>query len=270
MPKFAANLSFLYTELPFLRRFAAAAEDGFQAVEYLFPYAWTPQLLAHELRSNGLQQVLFNAPAGGTSLPAMSVAWDQGARGTLCLDDEATAFYNGVQVALHYAQALNCPRVHLMSGRLPSHLSIPSVQPMVIERLHWATEQAQAAGVTLCLEPINPRDMPGYYLQTQAHAHALVQAVKSPYLQVQMDLYHCHQVEGDALGQLHNYLPSGQIGHVQIAGVPTRHEPDSGDLPYDAVFELLDQHHYEGWVGCEYRPRSTTRAGLEWFKKRQN
>ena len=266
MPQFAANLSLMYTELQFLERFAAAARDGFRAVEYLFPYAYTPAQLAQQLRAHGLQQVLFNAPPGGATLEAMATAWDGGARGTLCLSDQDAAFRAGVQQALAYAAALQCPRVHVMGGLLPAGQSHAGVQALVTERLHWAAQQAQAAGVTLLIEPINGRDMPGYYLQRQDQAHALVQAVDSAHLQVQMDLYHCQIVEGDVAMKLRHYLPTGRVGHIQIAGVPDRHEPDTGELHYPYLFDLLDQLGYTGWVGCEYRPRAGTSQGLGWLQ----
>jgi len=266
MPQFAANLSLMYTELPFLERFAAAARDGFRAVEYLCPYAHAPAQLAQQLRAHGLQQVLFNAPPGGTTLDAMATAWDAGARGTLCLAGQDAAFRAGLQQALEYASVLQCPRVHVMSGLLPAGQSHAGVQALVTERLHWAAQQAQDAGVTLLIEPINGRDMPGYYLQRQDQAHALVQAVDSPRLQVQMDLYHCQIVEGDVAMKLRHYLPTGRVGHIQIAGVPDRHEPDSGELHYPYLFDLLDQLGYTGWVGCEYRPRAGTSQGLGWLQ----
>lgn len=266
MPQFAANLSLMYTELPFLERFAAAARDGFRAVEYLFPYAHAPAQLAQQLRAHGLQQVLFNAPPGGTTRDAMATAWDAGARGTLCLAGQDAAFRAGLQQALEYASVLQCPRVHVMGGLLPAGQSHAGVQALVTERLHWAAQQAQDAGVALLIEPINGRDMPGYYLQRQDQAHALVQAVDSPRLQVQMDLYHCQIVEGDVAMKLRHYLPTGRVGHIQIAGVPDRHEPDSGELHYPYLFDLLDQMGYTGWVGCEYRPRAGTSQGLGWLQ----
>ena len=266
MPQFAANLSLMYTELPFLERFAAAARDGFRAEEYLFPYAHAPAQLAQQLRAHGLQQVLFNAPPGGTTRDAMATAWDAGARGTLCLAGQDAAFRAGLQQALEYASVLQCPRVHVMGGLLPAGQSHAGVQALVTERLHWAAQQAQDAGVALLIEPINGRDMPGYYLQRQDQAHALVQAVDSPRLQVQMDLYHCQIVEGDVAMKLRHYLPTGRVGHIQIAGVPDRHEPDSGELHYPYLFDLLDQLGYTGWVGCEYRPRAGTSQGLGWLQ----
>ena len=267
MPRFAANLSLMYTELPFLQRFAAAAADGFTGVEYLFPYAHSAVELAALLREHGLQQVLFNAPPGGQTLADMASAWDAGARGSLCLvgAQHEAAFRAGVLQALDYAAALGCPRIHLMSGLLPAGQSWEAVQDMVQARLRWALQQAAGSGVTLLLEPINQRDMPGYALSYQAQAHALVQAIDHPQLQVQMDLYHCQIMEGDLATRLRQYLPTGRVGHLQIAGVPERHEPDTGEVHYPYLFALIDALGYSGWIGCEYRPRAGTRAGLGWL-----
>lgn len=266
MPRFAANLSLMYTELPFLDRFAAAAEDGFTAVEYLFPYAFGVEDLANALQRNGLQQVLFNAPPGGRHPEEMRSAWDRGQRGSLCIPGEEDSFRHGVQEALRYAKALQCPRIHVMSGFVPQGVSRAALESRVLTNLRWATEVAAQAGVDVMIEPINHRDMPGYYLQTQAQAHSLVQAVGAANLKVQMDLYHCQISEGDLATKLRQYLPTGRVGHIQIAGVPERHEPDVGELNYRYLFELLDALDYQGWVGCEYRPRRGTTEGLAWMR----
>ena len=265
MPRFAANLSLLYTELPFLDRFAAAARDGFEAVEFLFPYAWPAHEIAARLRDHGLQQVLFNAPPGGTDPDGIEAAWRAGQRGTASLPGREAEFRAGVHLALDCAQALQCPRLHLMAGlRDPRH-SADAHHATYVENLHWAAEQAQARGVRVLIEPINTRDMPGYVLNHQAHAHAIVAAVGSPHLQVQMDLYHCQIMEGDVAHQIAQYLPSGRVGHLQIAGVPERHEPDVGELRYEYLFDLIDtvsaQCGWQGWLGCEYRPRRGTQPG---------
>ncbi len=264
MPRFAANLSLMYTELPFLERFGAAARDGFTAVEYLFPYAFEPGELAARLRHHGLRQVLFNAPPGGLERAAMATAWDQGERGTAALAGREAEFRAGVHAALHYAQALACPRIHLMAGLLPAGLEPAAWHSVYLDNLRWAAEQAGRSGCTVLIEPINPRDMPGYPLNRQGEAHALLQAVDSPHLQVQMDLYHCQIVEGDLATRLRQYLPTGRVGHIQIAGVPERHEPDQGELNYPYLFGLIDALGYEGWIGCEYRPAAGTTAGLGW------
>lgn len=264
MPQFAANLSLMYTERPFLERFAAAARDGFRGVEYLFPYAWGAEVLAHALHSNGLQQVLFNAPPAGLDRAAMAVAWDAGERGTAALPGRETEFRAGLLEALHDAQVLDCPRIHCMAGCAPAGADPAELRRTYVDNLRWAAEQAGRCGRTLLIEPINPRDMPGYVLQRQADAHAVADAVGSPHLQVQMDLYHCQIVEGDLATQLRRYLPTGRVGHVQIAGVPERHEPDQGEVHYPYLFGVLDALGYTGWVGCEYRPRGATSAGLGW------
>lgn len=261
MPRFAANLSLLYPELDFLDRFAAAARDGFQAVEYLFPYAWAKDVLAARLQAQGLQQVLFNAPPGD---------WDAGERGLACLPGREAEFRAGLAQALDYAGALHCPRLHVMAGLAPLGADPAALQATYLGNLRWAATQALPLGVTLLIEPINLRDMPGYFLSRQAQAHALVAEVGAPNLQVQMDLYHCQIMEGDVAMKLRQYLPTGRVGHIQIAGVPERHEPDTGELNYPYLLALLDELGYDGWVGCEYRPQRGAQAGgtsdgLGWF-----
>jgi len=266
MPRFAANLSMLYNEHPFLERFAAAAADGFTAVEYLFPYDFTAQELARQLADHGLQQVLFNAPPGD---------WNAGERGLACLPGRQAEFRTGIQRALDYAHTLNCPRIHVMAGLVPSGAERAELQRTYEDNLAWAAQQAQAAGRTLLIEPINPRDIPGFFLNRQDEAHRIVQAIGSPHLKVQMDLYHCQIVEGDVAMKLRQYLPTGRVGHIQIAGVPQRHEPDLGELHHPYLFEVIDELSaacgWDGWVGCEYRPaRGTapgaTSQGLGWLR----
>ena len=264
MPQFAANLSLMYTELPFLDRFEAAARDGFTAVEYLFPYAFEARELRARLQDQGLRQVLFNAPPGGLERPAMAAAWDQGARGTAALPGHEAAFRAGVLEALRYAEALDCPRIHLMAGLLPEGRERAALRNGYVDNLRWAAEQAGRCAREVLIEPINPRDMPGYILNRQDEAHALLDAVGSPHLKVQMDLYHCQIVEGDVATKLRQYLPTGRVAHIQIAGVPERHEPDRGELNYPYLFSVIDALGYCGWVGCEYRPAAGTSAGLGW------
>jgi hydroxypyruvate isomerase len=274
MPRFAANLSLQYNEVPFMERFAAAAQDGFEAVEYLFPYAYAPADLAAQLQAHGLRQALFNAPPGGGDLPAMGSAWERGERGTACLPGREAEFRAGLTQALHFAQVLKCPRVHVMAGLSPAGVDRAILQATYESNMRWATAQAAPLGVALLIEPINGRDMPGYFLQRQADAHATVQAVASTHLQVLMDLYHCQIMEGDLSAKLRQYLApqDGQpsrVGHIQIAGVPQRHEPDVGEVNYAHLFALIDSLGYPGWMGCEYRPaRGTlpgaTHDGLGW------
>ena len=269
MPRFAANLSLLYTELPFLDRFEAAARDGFEAVEYLFPYAFDLAELLARLKANGLQQVLFNAPPGGTDAPGIDAAWAAGARGTASVPGREAEFRAGVELALRYADALDCPRIHCMAGLLSESAAgadqASAARSVYVSNLRWAATEAAKSGRTILIEPINPRDMPRFFLNRQDDAHAVVQEVGAPNLQVQMDLYHCQIVEGDVAMKLRQYLPTGRVGHLQIAGVPERHEPDVGELNCAYLFEVIDevaaQCGWQGWVGCEYRPRMGTEPG---------
>ena len=269
MPRFAANLSLLYTELPFLDRFEAAARDGFEAVEYLFPYAFDLAELLARLKANGLQQVLFNAPPGGTDAPGIDAAWAAGARGTASVPGREAEFRAGVELALRYADALDCPRIHCMAGLLSESAAgadqESAARSVYVSNLRWAATEAAKSGRTILIEPINPRDMPRFFLNRQDDAHAVVQEVGAPNLQVQMDLYHCQIVEGDVAMKLRQYLPTGRVGHLQIAGVPERHEPDVGELNCAYLFEVIDEVAvpcgWQGWVGCEYRPRLGTEPG---------
>lgn len=258
MPKFAANLSMMYQEYAFLDRFAAAARDGFEAVEYLFPYEHAVRELDVRLRDHGLQQVLFNAPPGD---------WKAGERGIACLPGRTPEFREAIARALDYAHALRCPRVHVMAGLAPAGTPREALRAIFVERLHFAAEAATKAGVTMLIEPINQRDIPGFFLNRQDEAHAIVAEVGSPHLKVQMDLYHCQIVEGDVATKVRRYVPTGNVGHVQIAGVPERQEPDVGEVHYPYLFDVLDAAGYDGWVGCEYRPRAGTSAGLGWLAR---
>jgi hydroxypyruvate isomerase len=259
--QFAANLSWLYTDLPFLDRFAAAARDGFRGVECLFPHEHPDHEVQARVQDHGLQLVLFNAEPG---------QWSQGERGLASLEGREDDFRRSIDDALARAQRLNCPRIHVMAG-LSTTPSAPTPAEMARyeARLRWAASQANAAGHTLMIEPINPRDMPGYLLTRQAQAHALVERIGSAALQVQMDLYHCQIVEGDITMRLRQWLPTGRVGHLQIAAVPDRSEPDHGELHYAHVLDELSRLGYAGWIGCEYRPRDSrpggTSAGLGWM-----
>jgi hydroxypyruvate isomerase len=257
MSKFAANLSMMYTEHEFLDRFQAAADDGFGAVEFLFPYEWAATELAARLRGAGLRQALFNAPPGNTQA---------GERGIACLPGREAEFRDGIERALEYAEALACPRVHVMAGLVPDGVARERLRATYVANLAWAAQAARAAGRDLLMEPINTRDIPGYFLNRQADAHAVVEEVGASNLKVQMDLYHCQIVEGDLETRIRLYVPTGRVGHIQIAGVPARHEPDLGEVNYPYLFKLLDELGYDGWIGCEYRPAAGTRAGLGWYR----
>ena len=256
MPRFAANLSMLYPEHAFLDRFAAAARDGFRGVEYLFPYEHEAKELAARLRDHGLQQVLFNAPPGN---------WEAGERGTACLPGREQEFREGIQRALKYAEALGCPRIHVMAGLVPKEQERAALRPTYVDNLRWAAREAARQGVELLLEPINTRDIPGFFLNRQDDAHALVGEIGGVNVKVQMDLYHCQVVEGDVAMKIRQYLPTGRVGHFQIAGVPQRHEPDVGELNYPYLFSVIDEVSaacgWTGWVGCEYRPARGAQAG---------
>lgn len=274
MPRFAANLTMMYNELPFLDRFEAAAQDGFRAVEYLFPYAYAPEELQARLRQHGLQQVLFNAPPGGTDAASIDAAWASHSRGTAGVPGRESEFRAGFALALRYAQALDCPRIHVMAGLLDGRHSHEAHLLTYQSNLAWAAQQAAAQGLDVLIEPINPRDMPGFLLSRQDQAHEIVKQVGAPNLKVQMDLYHAQIVEGDLAMKIRQYLPTGRVGHFQIAGIPERHEPDVGEVHYPYLFALIDQLSaelgWDGWIGCEYRPRlggqaGGTSAGLGWF-----
>jgi 2-dehydrotetronate isomerase len=267
MPRFAANLSMLYPELPFLDRFEAAARDGFEGVEYLFPYEHPVAELSARLRAHGLQQVLFNAPPGDFAA---------GDRGIACLPDRQEQFQAGLLQALQYAVALQCPRVHVMAGLVPAGRSRSDVRATYVANLRWAAAQAEKQGVQLLIEPINTRDIPGFFLNRQDDAHALLAEIGAPNMKVQMDLYHCQIVEGDLASKIRQYLPTGRVGHFQIAGVPQRHEPDTGELDYPFLFRVIDEvasaSGWDGWVGCEYRPArgavpGGTSEGLGWLRR---
>lgn len=273
MPRFAANLSMLYPELPFIDRFAAAARDGFKAVEYLFPYAFPAEQLREQLQANGLQQVLFNAPPGGTDAASIAHAWDvAGMRGTASLPGREAEFRTGVELALQYAAMLDCPRIHLMAGLLPAGADRAAHRAVYVSNLRWAAAQAAAAGRDVLIEPINTRDIPGFFLNRQDEAHAVIAEVGAANLKVQMDLYHLQIVEGDVAMKLRQYLPTGRVGHLQIAGVPQRHEPDLGELNHPYLFSVIDELGFDGWIGCEYRPArgpvaNGTSDGLGWLRQ---
>ena len=259
MPRFSANLSFLFNEVPFLDRFAAAAHAGFGAVEFGYAYEYPVKELTARLAANGLEQVLINTPPGDLAA---------GDRGLAGLPGREHEFAAGFVTALRYAHALSCPRIHVMAGVLPAgadETTRARHRATFVRNLRFAAGEATEDGVTLTIEPINSRDMPGYWLTTQAEAHAIREEVGAPNVKVQMDLYHAQIVEGDLSTKLRRWVDD--IGHIQIAGVPERHEPDRSELNCYALFDLLDELGYKGWVGCEYRPRDGTVPGLAWLDK---
>ena len=254
MPKFAANLSMMFTEVAFPQRFAAAAAAGFKAVEFLFPYDHPAREVASWLEENRLENVLFNLPPGD---------WAAGERGIAALPGREPEFRDGVARAIEYALALGTKRVHMMAGLIPAGADLRMHREVYLGNLRHAAREVGKHGIGLLIEPINGRDMPTYFLHSQAQAHALREESGAANVMVQMDFYHAQIVEGDLAKTFGKHF-SG-IGHVQIASVPDRNEPDDGEVNYPYLFRLLDELGYEGWIGCEYRPRGATADGLGWL-----
>jgi hydroxypyruvate isomerase len=241
-----------------MARFAAAAAAGFRGVEYLFPYEEDKEVIAQALRGNGLENVLFNLPPGD---------WAAGERGLGALPGREQDFRDGVARAMDYALAADTKRLHALAGIVPAGADQDRCRQTFIGNLRYACEQLAPHGITLLVEPINTRDMPGYFLNYQKDAHALLAEVGAPNLKVQMDFYHAQIMEGDIISTFRQQLSN--IGHVQIASVPDRHEPDLGELNYPWLFAMMDEAGYDGWIGCEYRPRQGTVAGLGWMQAYQ-
>lgn len=256
MPRLAANLSMMFNEAPFLDRFAAAAAAGFRAVEFLFPYEHPAAELRRRLDDHGLKQALFNGPPGD---------WAAGERGLASLPGRQGEFREGIKRALDYAAALDCPLVHVMAGIPPAGTPHASAAALYAANLAWAGEQALAAGRRIAIEPINHRDMPGYHLNTMAQGAAIVEAIGRDRLGLQFDIYHCQVTEGDITKRMEALLPV--IAHMQVADVPARNEPGTGEIGWDYVFKRIDALGYQGWVGCEYRPAGETVAGLAWRQR---
>ena len=261
MPRFAANLTMMYQEHTFLDRFATARRDGFKAVEFMFPYEHPAAAIAAQLKAHGLDLALFNSPAGD---------WKAGERGIAALPGREKEFRNGFLLALEYAQELHCTRVHAMAGVIPAGADRAHLLSVYTANLAWAAEQAQIAGVQLLIEPIALRNIPGFFLNRQEEAHTLVAQIGAPNLKILMDLFHCQVEEGDLAIRIRKYLADPQqsrVGHFQIAGVPERHEPDTGEVNCSYLFDVIDGLGYEGWIGCEYIPAGATSSGLGWFQR---
>jgi hydroxypyruvate isomerase len=253
MPRLAANLSMLFTELPFLERFEAAAAAGFTGVEILMPYEQGEAEIAARLDRAGLTLALINLPPGDVA---------RGERGLAALPGRESDFADALETALRYAGATGCRRLHCQSGIVPAGTDPAIARSTYIANLRHAATRAAEFGIMALIEPINNRDMPGCILNRPSDAPAILDAVGSPNLRLQFDFYHCQIMEGDLATRLRALAPV--IGHVQIAGVPERHEPDRGEVNYPYLLDLLDEIGYAGWVGCEYRPRAGTLAGLGW------
>lgn len=255
MPEFCANLTFLFAEVPFPERFQRAAAAGFRGVEYLFPYDYPPQAIAAWLQAVGLEQVLFNLPAGD---------WAAGDRGMACQPGREAEFRAGVELALAYAKALGCRRLHCLSGLRPEGVAEEKARTAYVANLRHAADRLAESGVQLLIEPINSRvDMPGYWLDTPAKAFELLAEIDRPNVAVQFDIYHAQVMAGDLARTIEANI--GRIGHVQVADNPGRHEPGSGEINFPYLFDLLDRLGYDGWVGCEYKPQAGTEAGLGWL-----
>lgn len=255
MPKFAANLTMMFNEQEFPDRFSAAAKAGFDAVEFLFPYDYPASDVSGWLKDNQLQNVLFNLPPGD---------WAAGERGIAALPGREAEFRTGVAKAIEYALALGTPQLHMMAGLIPADADLSLHRKTYLGNMKYAAQELAKHQLNLLLEPINTRDMPGYFLNTQAQAHELRIESAEPNVKVQMDFYHVQIMEGDLTQTFKKYFEG--IGHTQIASVPTRNEPDDGEINYPYLFQVLDELGYEGWVGCEYRPRGKTEDGLGWLK----
>ena len=254
MPRFAANLTMMFTELPFLSRFGAAAEAGFDAVEFLFPYDFDKGELASLLAANGLTLVLHNLPAGD---------WARGDRGIACHPDRVTDFRAGVETAIDYASALHCPQVNCLAGILPDGVTADEARATLIENLRYAAGKLEAAGIGLLVEPVNTRDIPGFFVNRTRPALDIIVATGSNTIKLQYDIYHAQVMEGDLARTIETAFD--RIGHIQLADNPGRHEPGTGEINFPFLFRRLDELGYRGWIGCEYKPASTTAAGLSWL-----
>jgi len=257
MPKLAANLSLLFHELPFLDRFAAAAKAGFRYVEYQLPYAFgTAQQVAERAQAANVEVVLHNLPAGDAA---------KGDRGITCQPARVSEFRESVERAIEYARAAGCPRMNSLAGVAPAGVSRDRLQQTLVENLRYAAGKLKAAGMTLLTEPANPRTIPGFYLNTSKQAIEVIDAVGADNLELQYDIFHMQIVEGDLAKTIERLLP--RIGHMQLADVPDRHEPGSGEINFDFLLAHIDRLGYQGWMGCEYLPQGDTVQGLAWAKR---
>ena len=256
MPRFAANLTMLFTEVPFLDRFERAAKAGFKAVEFLFPYPHPAAEIKARLEANGLELVLHNLPAGD---------WDAGERGIACLPDRIDEFRSGVARAIEYATVLGVPQLNCLVGKVSPNFSKEVIRRALVSNLRFAAAELKKSGLRLLIEPINVFDIPGFYLQHTQQAIALLDEVGADNAFVQYDIYHAQRMEGELAATLERCLP--RIGHVQLADNPGRHEPGTGEINYAFLFAHLDRIGYGGWVGCEYKPATSTEAGLAWRQR---
>lgn len=255
MPRFAANLTMMFTEVPFLERFERAARAGFTAVEFLFPYAWPAAQIRERLDANGLTLVLHNLPAGD---------WDQGERGIACHPDRVAEFRDGVGRAIDYARALGVPQLNCLAGKAVEGIEPGLLRQTLVDNLRFAAARLGEAEIDLLVEPVNTHDIPGFFLHRTAQALDILAEVDASNAFLQYDIYHAQRMEGELAETLRQHLP--RIRHIQLADNPGRHEPGSGEINYPYLFDLLDRLGYAGWIGCEYKPATQTEAGLGWLQ----
>ena len=256
MPRFAANLTMLFTEVPFLERFSLAKSSGFKAVEFLFPYAFKIQEIQSALDQNALKLVLHNLPAGD---------WDAGERGIACLPERVSEFRSGVTKAIEYASALDVPQLNCLAGKAPPGIDPKILHDTLVANLQFAAAELKKAGLKLLIEPINTFDIPGFYLSKTEQGIQILDAVNADNAYLQYDIYHAQRMEGELANTIQKYFD--RIGHIQLADNPGRNEPGTGEINYSYLFNLLDQLKYPGYIGCEYKPLKTTEAGLGWMSK---
>lgn len=255
MPQFAANLTMLFNESPFIDRFEKAAKSGFQAVEFLFPYAFSAQDIKQKLEQNKLQLVLHNLPAGD---------WDAGERGIACLPDRLAEFQAGVAKAIEYAKELGVKQLNCLAGKMPADADFEILKKTFVSNLRYASAELKKANIKLLIEPINTFDIPGFYLSKTQQAVEILNEVGSDNLFIQYDIYHAQRMEGELCKTIENNL--SKIAHIQLADNPGRNEPGTGEINYTHLFQFIDRIGYTGWIGCEYKPATNTEAGLGWIK----
>lgn len=254
MPKFSANLSMLFQEVEFLERFAKAADNGFSAVEFMFPYDWPAAEIAERLQRHGLRLVLHNLPAGD---------WGAGERGIACLPGREGEFQDGVGRAIEYAKALQCSQINCLAGLMPAGVAAEKVLDTLTANLRFAAEALAREKIGLLIEPLNSKDIPGFLLTSSAEGCRVIDAVGHENIKLQYDIYHMQRMEGDLVNTMTALI--GRIGHIQLADNPGRHEPGSGEINYGYLFRAIDNLGYQGWIGCEYIPAAGTEAGLGWL-----
>lgn len=256
MPRFAANLTMMFNEVPFLDRFEAAARAGFEAVEFMFPYAHPAREIRSRLADNGLQLVLHNLPAGN---------WEAGERGIACHPDRVVEFHAGIARAIDYAHALDVRQLNCLVGKAPAAADRDTLRRTLVANLRFAAGALESAGLKLLVEPINTYDVPGFFVSRTDEALRLIDEVESDNIFLQYDIYHAQRMEGELAATMQKHLP--RIAHIQLADNPGRHEPGTGEIAYDFLFRHIDSIGYQGWIGCEYKPAAGTEAGLGWLRR---